>query len=96
MHGGDPEAGVYGAISARLNEGGYTPRSGNTYIQAVTWNDTCPIADAILAPSQSSDPESPHYADQTELYSRKEWVRFPYCEEEIEAAQIGETLFVEE
>ena len=96
VHGGDPEAGVYGAISARLNEGGYTPRSGNTYIQAVTWNDTCPIADAILAPSQSSDPESPHYADQTELYSRKEWVRFPYCEAEIEAAQIGETLVVEE
>ena len=96
VHGGDPEAGVYGAISARLNEGGYTPRSGNTYIQAVTWNDTCPIADAILAPSQSSDPESPHYADQTELYSRKEWVRFPYCEDEIEAAQIGETVVVEE
>ena len=96
VHGGDPEAGVYGAISSRLGEGGYTPRSGNTYIQAVTWGDTCPIADAILAPSQSSDPESPHYADQTELYSRKEWVRFPYCEEEIEAAQIGETLVVEE
>ena len=97
VHGGDPEAGVYGAISARLGDGGYTPRSGNTYIQAVTWNDTtCPIADAILAPSQSIDPESPHYADQTELYSRKEWVRFPYCEDEIEAAQIGETVVVEE
>ncbi|MDE0062818.1 MAG: penicillin acylase family protein [Gammaproteobacteria bacterium] len=97
VHGGDPEAGVYGAISARLGDGGYTPRSGNTYIQAVTWNDTtCPIADAILAPSQSIDPESPHYADQTELYSRKEWVPFPYCEEEIEAAQIGETVIVEE
>ena len=96
VHGGDPAAGVYGAISAGLNDGGYTPRSGNTYIQAVTWNDTCPIADVILAPSQSGDPESPHHADQTELYSRKEWVRFPYCEEEIEAAQIGETLTVEE
>ena len=96
IHGGDPEAGVYGAISARLNEGGYTPGSGNTYIQAVTWNDTCPIADTILTTSQSGDPESPHYTDQTELYSRKEWVRFPYCEAEIEAAQIGETLSLEE
>ena len=96
VHGGDPAAGVYGAISAPLDDDGYTPRSGNTYIQAVTWNDTCPIADVILAPSQSGDPESPHHADQTELYSRKEWVRFPYCEEEIEAAQIGETLTVEE
>ena len=96
LHGGDPVAGVYGAISADLNDGGYTPDAGNTYIQAVTWNDTCPISEVILAPSQSGDPESPHHADQTELYSRKEWVRFPYCEEEIEAAQIGETLAIEE
>ena len=97
IHGGDPEAGVYGAISAQLGEGGYVPRSGNNYLQAVTWNDhACPVADTILVPSQSSDPESPHYADQTQLYSRKEWVRFPYCEEEIEAAQIGETLEIEE
>ena len=62
----------------------------------MTWDDECPVADTINAPSQSSDPESPHYADQTELYGRKEWVRFPYCEAEIEAAQIGETVVVEE
>ena len=96
IHGGDPEAGVYGAISARLEDGGYRPRSGNSYIQAVTWDDSCPVADTILAPSQSSDPESAHFADQTELYSRKEWVRFPYCEAQIQAAQIGETAVVEE
>ena len=96
VHGGDPQAGVYGAISASLGDGRYTPWSGNTYLQAVTWDDECPVADTINAPSQSSDPESPHYADQTELYGRKEWVRFPYCEAEIEAAQIGETVVVEE
>lgn len=96
VHGGDPEAGVYGAISASLGDDGYTPRTGNTYLQAVTWNDECPIADTVLTPSQSGDPESPHYADQTELYSRKGWVRFPYCEEEIQAAQLGETLIIEE
>ena len=96
VHGGDPRAGVYGAISASLGDGRYTPWSGNSYLQAVTWNDECPVADTILAPSQSSDPESPHYADQTELYSRKEWVRFPYCEAEIEAAQIGDTIIIEQ
>lgn len=96
VHGGDPRAGIYGAISASLGDGRYRPWSGNTYLQAVTWDDECPIADSIVAPSQSSDPESPHYADQTELYSRKEWVRFPYCEAEIEAAQIGETIVIEE
>ena len=96
VHGGDPRAGVYGAISAGLDGGRYTPWSGNTYLQAVTWDDECPVVDTVLAPSQSSDPESPHYADQTALYSRKEWVRFPYCEAEIEAAQIGETIVIEE
>ncbi len=96
VHGGDSEAGVYGAIAARLGEGGYHAHSGNSYIQAVTWNDTCPVADTILVPAQSSDPESPYFADQTELYSRKEWVRFPYCEEEIAAAQVGETLVIDE
>ena len=96
VHGGDPRAGVYGAISAGLGDGRYTPWSGNSYLQAVTWDDECPVADTVLAPSQSSDPESPHHADQTELYSRKEWVLFPYCEAEIEAAQIGETVVVEE
>ena len=96
VHGGDPRAGVYGAISASLGDGRYTPWAGNSYLQAVTWDGECPVADTVLAPSQSSEPESPHFADQTELYSRKEWVRFPYCEAEIEAAQIGETMVVEE
>ena len=97
IHGGNDDLGVYGAISARLGDGGYVAHGGNSHIQAVTWgDDECPIADTLLVPSQSSDPQSPHYADQTELYSRKEWVRFPFCEAEISAAQIGETVTVEE
>lgn len=97
IHGGDDDLGVYGAIAARLGDGGYLARGGNSHIQAVTWDDDgCPIADTLLVPSQSSDPQSPHYADQTELYSRKEWVRFPYCEAQISAAQIGETVTIEE
>jgi acyl-homoserine-lactone acylase len=50
----------------------------------------------ILVPSQSTDPESPHFADQTKLYSDKRWVRFPFCEEDIAASQIGETLLLQE
>ena len=50
------------------------------------------MADTVLAPSQSSNPDSPHYRDQTALYSRKEWLRFPFCAEQIEAAQLGPTL----
>ena len=91
IHGGPGTAGVYGAISVGLSEGGYiNPRAGNSYIQAVTWDDSeCPIADVILVPSQSTDPTSPHYADQTRLYSNKEWIRFPFCEEQISAQPGG-------
>jgi acyl-homoserine-lactone acylase len=98
IHGGQGTMGIYGAISSSLGDGGYiNPTSGNSYIQAVTWDESeCPIADVILVPSQSTDPESPHFADQTKLYSDKQWVRFPFCEEDIQANQIGETLVVEE
>lgn len=98
IHGGAGTMGVYGAISVGLSDGGYAnPGSGNSYIQAVTWDESeCPIADVILVPSQSTDPTSPHFADQTKLYSNKEWVRFPFCEDDITAAQIGETLILKE
>ncbi|WP_084638885.1 penicillin acylase family protein [Haliea salexigens] len=98
IHGGSGTMGVYGAISANLVESGYVnPRSGNSYIQAVTWDDSeCPIADVILVPSQSTNPTSPHFSDQTELYANKQWVRFPYCEADIAARQIGETLLLQE
>jgi acyl-homoserine-lactone acylase len=98
IHGGEGTLGVYGAISSRLRQGGYlNPTSGNSYIQIVTWDESeCPIADVILVPSQSTDPDSPHFADQTWLYSNKEWVRFPFCEEDIERNQIGDTLLIEE
>ena len=98
IHGAAGTMVVYGANSAGLSEGGYiNPGSGNSYIQAVTWDATeCPIADVILVPSQSTNPESPHFADQTRLYSAKEWVRFPFCEEDIAASQVGDTLVLEE
>ncbi len=98
IHGGAGTMGVFGAISASLQEGGYkNPRAGNSYIQVVTWDESeCPIADTILTHSQSVQPDSDYYADQTRLYADKRWVRFPFCEEEIQAAQIGETLLLEE
>lgn len=97
IHGGDGNMGVYAAIQADLVEGGYrNVRSGNSYLQAVTWDDTaCPIADTVLTHSQSANPQSPHHRDQTALYSRKEWLRFPFCEAQISVAQVGETLTLE-
>ncbi len=98
IHGGDGNIGVFGAINASLKEGGYkNPGSGNSYIQTVTWDESeCPIADTILTHSQSVQPTSDHYSDQTRLYADKRWVRFPFCEKDIAEQQIGETLTLEE
>ncbi|MDT0495964.1 hypothetical protein RM530_01100 [Algiphilus sp. W345] len=37
-----------------------------------------------------TDPASPRYADFTEAYSHKRWLRFPFHEDEIQAQQISE------
>jgi len=85
--GGAGGSGMFSNISAPLTKGkGYTPIvAGNSYIQVVTWdNDGNPDASAVLTYSQSQEPESPHYADQTRLYSKGEWVKLPFTEEQIE------------
>jgi acyl-homoserine-lactone acylase len=98
IHGGKGSMGVFGAISARLGEGGYRDiQSGNSYIQVVTWDESdCPIAEGILTHSQSTDPESAHFADQSMLYSTKQWVDLPFCTEDIRGAAIDEPRVVQE
>ncbi|WP_371094924.1 penicillin acylase family protein [Streptomyces sanglieri] len=65
--------------------GGYREVSaGSSYIQAVGWDGSgCPVARTLLTYSQSSDPGSPHYSDQTELYSAERWVTSRFCERDI-------------
>ncbi|MFE2093520.1 penicillin acylase family protein [Streptomyces sp. NPDC059460] len=65
--------------------GGYTEVSaGSSYIQAVGWDgSSCPVARTLLTYSQSSNPNSPHYSDQTELFSGERWVTFRFCEKDI-------------
>ena len=66
---------------------GYSPiLHGNSYIQVVSWDaDGNVLPGGMLTYSQSQEPESPHYADLTQLYSEGKWVRFPFFEEDIEA-----------
>lgn len=73
-----------------LDETGFPVLRGNSYIQTVTWEPGCaddctPIAEGFVTYSQSTDPASDHYKDQTKAYSQKDWVKFPFTEDEIEA-----------
>jgi len=79
--GGSGTSGVYNAIttSSVLQNGGLTPIvAGSSYIQSVTFGIAGPEARAIVTYSQSADPESPHFADMTELFSRERWVVLPF------------------
>ena len=78
--------GSFSYIVTQFTEGkGYTPiMHGNSYIQVIGWDEAGNLdARGLLTYSQSPEPDSPHYADQTKLYSRGEMVDFPFTEEEI-------------
>lgn len=85
IHGAD---GLLGVLNVIINEpapGGVKPKHGSSYIQIVGFDAAGPIADAVLTYSQSTDPASPWYADQTRLYSRKGWHRLPFTPAQIAA-----------
>ena len=97
--GGIGQHGVFSYIVTNFTDGkGYTPIvHGNSYIQVIGWDEDGNLdARGILTYSQSPEPDSPHYADQTKLYSRGEWVDFPFTEEEIQADPNLEVLSLQE
>ena len=54
--------------------------SGSSFIQAVHLTGAkCPKASMILTYSQSENPKSKHFADQTRLYSKKGWAVDRFC-----------------
>ena len=86
IHGGNGVSGVWNAIQPA----GFTPGVGNapivagsSYIQAVGFTPSGPDARAIVTYSVSTDPENPHYADMTKLYSKSGWVKMPFAEGDI-------------
>ena len=64
---------------------GYNPIThGNSYIQVISWDEDGKLQPSgILTYSQSQEPEFAHYSDLTEVYSRGEWIDFPFTEAEI-------------
>jgi acyl-homoserine-lactone acylase len=81
IHGGPGGLGVFNAINVSFAQGkGYPNVShGSSFVQAVQLRGRCPEQRTILTYSQSTDPTSPHFADQTRMFSAKRWVRVPMC-----------------
>ncbi|NVE01539.1 penicillin acylase family protein [Massilia sp. BJB1822] len=86
IHGGIDPMGVLNAIETeRLVNGVFEVNGGTTYLQVVGFDAQGPVAQTLLAYSQSSDPSSPHHSDQTERFSRKQWIALPFSEAAIQA-----------
>lgn len=85
--GGTESLGVWNKIEPVWDtaNGGYRDNAfGSSHIQAVGWDGSrCPVARTLLTYSQSSNPHSPHFADQTRLFSAEKWVRARFCEKDI-------------
>ncbi|MCU0947661.1 MAG: penicillin acylase family protein [Porphyrobacter sp.] len=97
IHGGPGTAGVLNYQDARpVPGGGLVPVHGTSYIQIVGFDHKGPVADAILSYSQSTNPASPHYADQTRAYAAKKWHRLPFHRRDVARQRIGETRQIAE
>lgn len=85
--GGSRSLGVWNKVESVWDPagGGYTEVStGSSNIQAVGWDGgRCPVARTLLTYSQSSNPNSPHFSDQTRLFSAEKWVTSRFCEKDI-------------
>ena len=85
IHGSNGAAGGFNVISTTFKpgEGWPEPPHGTSYVHAVELTGGCPRAFTLQAYSQSTNPTSRHFADQTKLYAREKWIRFPFCGRQI-------------
>ncbi|MBK9315982.1 MAG: acylase [Acidobacteria bacterium] len=68
-----------------LTKEGYPVNRGSSFVMALEYTPQGPRAQAFLTYSQSGDPASPLFHDQTQLFSAKKWRKILYSESEIKS-----------
>ncbi|MBL8325674.1 MAG: penicillin acylase family protein [Rubrivivax sp.] len=97
LHGGQSFEGVLNYLGDNPGIGpkGLRIDYGTSYVQTVTFDARGPVAQALLTYGQSTDPASPHGADQLRLYARKVWPRLPFHADEVTRERVGPVLRLE-
>ncbi|MFI1809093.1 penicillin acylase family protein [Streptomyces sp. NPDC020422] len=91
VHGMIGELGVLNVMTPGQVDGKLDITFGSSFVQLVRFTaDGPPQASSVLAYSQSANPNSPHYADQTKLFSAGRWVTERFTEEQIAASPVLE------
>ncbi|MBT4510942.1 MAG: hypothetical protein HOC20_01855 [Chloroflexi bacterium] len=62
---------------------------------AIEFTENGPRFRGILTYSLTANPNSPHYIDQTKMYSQKEWLDIPFNDEDVEAAALEKMTLTE-
>lgn len=91
LHGGKASYGLFNAMntgwsasSKRYNAGG----GGPSFVMVTQFGNGCPDDRSLLLGSQRSQSSGwSRSGDQVELYSKKEWVDPPFCDDEVAAAE---------
>ena len=92
MHGGAGPEGVFNVVTVADLEPklGWTKiRTGASWIMSVEFTAKGPRSQGLLTYSESSDPTSSHYADQTKLFSQKGWDDLLFNDREVEAKTVS-------
>jgi acyl-homoserine-lactone acylase len=85
IHGGHEIEGVFNMIIAPLQGRAGYPKvvHGSSFVLVTGFSADGPRSRAVLTYSQSTDPSSPFFADQTWMYSNKQWVNLRFSERAI-------------
>jgi len=75
---------IYNAMqSVRIGNGQMNAFYGSSIVMTVSFEGDTPQAQGFLTYSQSTDPKSPYYADQTQRFSKLDWISYPFTESAI-------------
>lgn len=81
-YGGGPD--VLAAVGSRMQKNGrLRPTAGDSYIQLVRFTKDGPLLETINAYGASAKPDSPHYTDQMELFTKQKLKPMTLKKEEI-------------
>jgi acyl-homoserine-lactone acylase len=98
IHGGPGGEGIFNVITpSNLQPGlGWTKIiHGSSWVMTVEFTDDGPRSEGLLTYSQSTNPASPHYADQTWLFSQKGWDDLRFTPEAVAAGTLTRTVVTE-
>jgi len=88
---GDPDGEFNAIYQDVVTAPGGMPSIGSSYVQVVSWKpgDGCPVAVSVLTYSESTNPRSPYYDDQTRVFSARRFLPEPFCASAVRRAAIA-------